>query len=104
MSNTTIEPEPVSTREPDIKKPGTRLLDLLAGWGRFIDRDGAAGDSALDAYEIAGMYQNAAAEVMGLEGEAETEAVRRWVVEKILPALIRSAEVPAATDSVSVAA
>ena len=71
-------------------------MDLLAGWGRFVESDEVGDeeqapliDSRLDGYEIAGMYQEAGAEVFELEGEAEAEAVRRWVLEKILPALLR---------------
>jgi hypothetical protein len=96
---------------PTIKTPGTRLLDLLAGWGNFVDRDEqddpeqpAVLDSGLDAYEIAMMYQEAAAEIMSLEGEAEVEAVQRWVTDRLLPALLRSSPVVAVEGSAQVAA
>jgi len=79
-----------------VKAPGTRLLDLLAGWERFVGSDEEGDDetaplfdSALDSDEIAGMYQAAAAEVLDLNGRDEAEAVRRWVLEKILPAILR---------------
>jgi len=87
MSNTaTIEVEQASQI---YKTPGTRLLDLLAGLGRFVDGDNAALDAGLDAFEIGCMYQEAAAEVFELQGDAAAEAVRRWVLERILPALLR---------------
>ena len=95
MNNTTIIEQKSS---PPAKTPGTRLLDLLAGWGDFVDQDEVGDDEqkamidpGLDAYEIGCMYQEAASEVMELDGDAESEAVRRWVLERILPALLRNA-------------
>jgi hypothetical protein len=72
------------------KTPGCRLLDLLAGWGRFVDGEDEA--SATEAFEIGMLYQSAGEWAFDhIEGgeQAEKEAVRAFLNERVLPILLR---------------
>ncbi len=78
--------------KPIAKTSGTRLLDLLAGWERYVSSDEEAGlpDGALSADELGALYQEAGALVATTEdADAENDAVYEFVQERILPLLFR---------------
>ena len=80
------------TTKTEVKTAGTRLLDLLAGWERFVSSDEEAGvqDVVLTTDELGALYQEAGRLIMALEdAEAEDEAVYEFVQERILPLLLR---------------
>lgn len=92
MKEATIEP---MEREQD-KTPSTRLLDLVAGWGRYVstDEDNGLCDPALSGEELAALYQEVGGvtadwDDAGLSIEAERERVRAFVEERLLPLLLR---------------
>ncbi len=92
MTNTAVA-EQITTKT-EVKTAGTRLLDLLTGWERFVSSDEEAGvqDVALTTDELGALYQEAGRIIMPLEdAEAEDEAVYEFVQERILPLLFRRA-------------
>src|SRR5690242_11091777 len=96
MTNTTPITTQTQPGQQQDKTPGTRLLDLLAGWSDYVQQDEEGSDEQppiidplLDGYELAGLYQDVAAQIMPLEGEAEDAAVQRIVLERVLPLLLR---------------
>ena len=83
----------VSAPTTSTKSPATRLLDLLAGWTDYVDHDEdhQLVDAALPAEQIAQLYQEAGAlacEEFDLNGEAD--AVRAFMIERVLPLLTRA--------------
>ena len=89
MDTVTIE-QPQTTKSP--KTPGTRLLDLLAGWTNYVssDEEHDCTDTMMQAEDIGALYQEAANLVMPLDDvTAEEIAVRQFLQERILPLLLR---------------
>ena len=89
MDTATIE-QPQTTKNPTT--PGTRLLDLLAGWTNYVssDEEQDCTDTMMQAEEIGALYQEAANLVMPLEDAASEEiAVSQFLQERVLSLLLR---------------
>src|SRR5687768_10975606 len=76
------------------KAAATRLLDLLAGWSNYVsaDEENETVDSALSAEEIGVLYQRAgelSESWEHLTEEDQERAVRTFVEEQVVPALLR---------------
>jgi hypothetical protein len=81
-------------KKPDIKTPGTRLLDLTAGWMNFVvrERKKRVKDRNVKRLEVYDLYQQAGEAVFSdieLTPNEEREMVTRFVNERIPPILLR---------------
>ena len=75
--------------QPPVKYPRTRLLDLLAGWERFVDTDEIP-DAPSVIYNIADLYQEAGNLNVSRQNDAQTEEIlRAFLTERILPLLMQ---------------
>ena len=75
--------------ETSVKTPSTRLLDLIQGWGNYVDAENGAYPDTLTPDALADLYQDAGI-VFGQDypdTESEQAAVCKFVVQRILPAL-----------------
>ena len=85
-------PAPIASSHDTGKTPHTRLLDRIAGWAQFSDRDADNGNADLPGVSdaIHALYQDAGA--LGLEAEPvdeNSEAVlRAFVLARIMPMLM----------------
>jgi hypothetical protein len=77
--------------QEELKTPATRLLDMLGGWAQYVSQDEANGikDPMLSSEEIGALYQQAGE--LNLS-DPDEETVYRFVMERLLPLLLRKAE------------
>ena len=76
------------------KTPCGRLLDMIAGWALYVAVDEEQGtiDSLVDGDEIVALRHEAETllvETHGLNAGREEEIARKFVVERLLPVLLR---------------
>ena len=91
--NATLElNETVAPTQPAVKRPITRLLDMVQGWERYIDEEEGEYPDTLTVDGIAALYHDAGgiADRDYPDLESEQDAVCRFVTERVLAALLHS--------------
>ncbi len=75
----------------EAKDPFTRLLDLMAGWGEYVEKDEAEHPDTVSSADIYDAYQSVAtfAEPYWAPApEVQEMAVRHFVDTRLLPLLL----------------
>ena len=73
------------------KTPSVRVLDLLAGWIEYVDRQNGEYPDTLSYDDVADLYQTAG-EVACRDfpdSETERDAVCRFLTEKVIPLVLK---------------